>query len=567
MRSRLVHSLVFMVFLMGVLGAAAAQTVDVDEIRGGLEARFVLSPLIDGVLLISREDGPGPRTVEVSGSAIAIDAQPVGQGRAPRAAGRGDRPVDRRACRARRRESPRAARPGRSGAGSRRGGGPGDRGGPRPRTEEANAAVIAESVGDEGEESARSERDETRREPRTEKRRPRRTGEPEVAFAGNLTVEKDEVTEDVLVFGGRLKVIGRVEGDATVIGGSANIEGEVEGDVTAIGGPVRLEEGSLVQGDVTSVGGKVYREDGARVEGDVEQVPFNADLNFGPLKDWHQWRDRESAYRHFDVNPWGWWSGIGWELFGLLVVAALAWLSLLLAQKPIGRMERRIESEPWKTGLVGLLAIVLFVPTFVMLAVFLAISIIGIPLLLVLPFLLLAVAIAGWLGLVAVAGRVGSWAEERFGWRLGSPFWIVLVGFALLSALSIVGELLDFGVAPMRFIAAMFAFFGAIVSFAAWTIACGAAVLTRFGTADSWNRAEEFAAPLPPVPDLGGAGGSSDAAGATGEVRDGLDWSDESVFDEAPIEPDDSPVEADEPPIDPDESDPSDELGETGADK
>jgi len=52
----------------------------------------------------------------------------------------------------------------------------------------------------------------------------------------------------------------------------------------------------------------------------------------------------------------------------------------------------------------------------------------------------------------------------------------------------------------MRFIAGMFIFFGAIVWWAAWTIGFGAAVLTRFGTANSWDRAEQIVAPLPPVP-------------------------------------------------------------------
>ena len=54
----------------------------------------------------------------------------------------------------------------------------------------------------------------------------------------------------------------------------------------------------------------------------------------------------------------------------------------------------------------------------------------------------------------------------------------------------------------MRFLAGMFLFFGAIVCFAAWMIGIGAAVLTRFGTADSWARKPVAPPPAPPAAEL-----------------------------------------------------------------
>jgi hypothetical protein len=462
---------------------AAAGAVEFDSpaaLRADLEQTFEWLQLSNGIVLTPRDGGSGPRAIEVTGSAIALDGTEVGEDELRLRLG--DESAELVLAlvgldeEARRQMLASPAAP----------------------AEDESVVVVTE---DEAVEVATGESDAAadRRDRREKKRHYRRSGDSEVVFGSSLTVDEDETTDDVLVVGGVLKVKGRVDGDATVMGGSATIEGEVVGDLTSIGGPIRLEDGSHVHGDVTSVGSRVYQDDGAQVDGRVEMVAFSPDLSFGPWKDWRRWSGHDRSY-DFNFSPWGWWTGIGWGLVKLIFLAGLAWVSLLVAKGPIERMERRVAAEPWKTGLVGLLAQVLFFPMIIMLTVFLAISIIGIPLLLVLPFALLGLCIVGWLGFVAVAGRVGGWTEERFGWRLGNPFWLVLVGFGLIAALSIIGDLLNFGIAPMRFVAGMFMFFGAIVSWAAWTIGFGAAVLTRFGTADSWNRAEELVAPLPPVP-------------------------------------------------------------------
>ena len=490
----------FVVACLGCGFSAAADFESSAQLRESLEEHFVLLPLSDGLVLQPLAEGEGPRAVEISNSGVALDGQAVGADELRLRLGDeaaelvlAAADLDDDAL-----EALLTATPVEDSTAEV----------PEADVENEADSVEAEAAALEAEalaleEEYESARDRARRAEkrverarRTKANRHRRTGDSEFAFGSSVTVDRDEVTDDVLVMGGFLKVQGRVNGDATVMAGSATIEGEVTGDVTAIGGPVRLESGSYVQGKVTSVGGRVFRDEGARVGGEIEQVPMSANFDFARWGDWRRW-DRS---HDFHMSPWHWWSGIGWSLVKLLFVIGLAWLALLLAPGPIDRMERRIEAEPWKTGLVGLLTQVLFFPMVIMLTVFLAISIIGIPLLLILPFALLGLMIVAGLGFVAVAGRVGGWAQERFGWQLGSPYWVVLVGLGLIGSLSIVGDLLDFGVAPMRFIAGMFMFFGAIVSWAACTIGFGAAVLTRFGTADSWNRAEEMAATLPPIP-------------------------------------------------------------------
>jgi len=466
-------------------GALVASASEVSDLRAELNDHFEVLALSDGLLLQAYSES-GPRAVQVSSSAIALDGEEVGEDELRARLGDDVAELVLAAAELSERERFELLSSTNEAADQ------------EDEDSEADEAVVAE--GDDDAEVTEVAPDRPRR-PRPPKRdRSRRShGEQEMVFAGSMTVDDDEVTDDVLVVGGFLKVEGRVDGDATVLGGSATIEGVVMGDVTAVGGPVRLEDGSVVHGHVTSVGSRVYREDGATVHGEIESVPLNANWDFGG---WSNWRnmDRPDRSYGFDFNPWHWWTSLGWTVVEILFFAGLAWLALLVAKGPIQRMERRVETEPWKTGLVGLLTQVLFVPMLVMLVVFLAISIIGIPLLLVLPFALFALCLVIGVAFVAVAGTVGSWASERFGWSLNSPFWTVLVGMGLIASFSIIGDLLNFGVAPLRFIAGMFLFFGCVIVWAAWTIGIGAAVLTRFGTADNWSRAEDLVAPLPPVP-------------------------------------------------------------------
>ncbi len=481
--------------LLGVAAAAvllaAATPSELVELKSTLEESFTLLPLSDGVLLQPLDPDGGPRAIEVSGAGVALDGVPAGSDEVRARLGEAAEAVLELAA------LPRSERTA-------------VLDGTAETLAAEEAAAAAEALAAEAEIVEAGEAEPSPGVAPTPPERPRRPERPErprrprthsgdtVVVARSMTVEAGETTEDIVVVGGFLKIRGMVDGDALVMGGSATVEGHVTGDVVAIGGPVRLEDGAHVEGDVSSVGSEVYQDRGARVDGEIEQVRFEGDLSFPFWTRWGEWRN--APYHDFDFSPWGWWSGLGWKLIRLLFLAALAWVALLIFRRPIDRMERRLAAEPWKTGLVGLLAVALFVPSLVLLCVFLAISIIGIPLLIVVPFGILALVVVAFLGFVAVAGRIGGWLGRRFGWELGSPFWVVLLGLTAIVSLSIVGRLLDFGIAPLRFVAGLFLFFGGLVWFTSWVFGIGAAVLTRFGTAASWSRADDLVAPLPPIP-------------------------------------------------------------------
>lgn len=351
----------------------------------------------------------------------------------------------------------------------------------------------------------------------------------QVVVGSDLTIEEDDVYRDVVVFGGRLTVEGQVIGDAVAIGGSATVSGEITGDLAVVGGSIELENGARVMGDVVSVGGSIDQADDIDVAGQIIEVPFAPRLNFGNFQGWGNWGNWSDWSGNWDVSHdarrWGRharWFGFfeaGWELLGVLFCALLACLVYLIARNPVERVARKVSDEPWKSGLVGLLVQILCLPVLVLVCVVLLISIIGIPLLLLVPFAILGFVLVAFLGYTASAFRLGGWSENRFGWNLGNPYLVLLLGVGLIEIWALAGEMFSFGPGPIRFFAAMFSLFGCLVIYVAWTVGLGGAVLTRFGT---WGEPMS-PPPLPPGPEEPAMGPDDGAASASHELAD---WDD-----------------------------------------
>ena len=247
---------------------------------------------------------------------------------------------------------------------------------------------------------------------------------------------------DVFRVGGPVRIARdeRVRGDATVILGPLTVDGEVIGDIVVIAGLARFGPDAVVRGDVTVVAGSLQQAPSAALRGSVTQVGLGSVRGYTDSGRW--WR--------FGW-PGGGWLGAG-DLVGtgmrLLFLALLASGIVLVARGPVERIARRASAEPIKAGVVGMLAQMLVVPLLVSGILVLVISIVGIPLLLLLPFVVMAVVLlmlVGFSGGVLGAGesirsRMGAsssaahasvwagvaliscppWRERRWGWPAGS---------------------------------------------------------------------------------------------------------------------------------------------------
>lgn len=136
----------------------------------------------------------------------------------------------------------------------------------------------------------------------------------------------------------------------------------------------------------------------------------------------------------------------------------------------------------------------------------LAVSIIGIPLLALVPVALLALLIGSLLGFVAVARNLGQFLEERFDRRAGSAVVTVVLGIVAIQALSLLGRAVALPGGWLGWIGLSLLAAGFFFKYTVWTIGMGATTLVLLGR--DWRRPTPPAAIAPvdddaaPVPDV-----------------------------------------------------------------
>ncbi len=284
--------------------------------------------------------------------------------------------------------------------------------------------------------------------------RPRRRGEV-IRIGGSVRVEADEF----------------VRGDVVSIGGAATIDGEVDGSVVAIGGGVRLGPEAFVHGDVTSVGGGVSRDPKAVVRGGIQDIGVG-----GP------WRGDWVRSGNWD---WDWMGGLYpvARLTGTLVritlLALLVAMVLFVAREPVEQIANRVAADPVKSWLVGFLAEMLFFPVLIMTVVVLAISIIGIPLLLLVPVAIVAALLLMLVGFTAVAFQIGRLLQDKVIALHSRPFAATFAGILLIVSPVLLARLVGL-TGDLWFLVWPIAVVGFLFEYIAWTAGLGAAALARW---------------------------------------------------------------------------------------
>ena len=424
------------VLIMLAVLAGSAQG-DANSVRGRLEKRFQILPIANGVVLMPRFK-TDVRSIEVSDSAIAIDGTPVSGAELRKRLGEDADailqltyldPKTRRSLADGEKPAPAA---------------PASENAPRPPDTSRPA-------------------DTTATDPDADPRPARRARQRDdiVRIGGNVSVDADE----------------SVEGDVVVIGGSATVDGEVEGELVVVGGSARLGPLAEVSGDVTVVGGGLSRDPKATIRGKVQEVGFG-DVAWGrgnwEKHDRWSWNPLEGFY------PIARLTGTLARL-GLLIL--LTSLVMFVARTPVEQIADRVAADPVKSWVVGFLAEILFVPLLVMTVVVLAISIIGIPLLLLVPVAIVAGIVALLVGFTGVAYHVGRLLQDKIEALRARPYAATIAGIvAILSPLLLarVVGLTGFigGIGP---IVGMLVAVGLLLEYMAWTAGLGAAALARIG--------------------------------------------------------------------------------------
>lgn len=251
--------------------------------------------------------------------------------------------------------------------------------------------------------------------------------EPVVAIGSDYVVAAGERVQDAVVVGGSLTIEGEVESDAVAVMGDVTLAGtaRVEGDFVVVLGSATIEPGAAVDGDLVVVAGSLDAPSGFRAGGEqvVVAAGLGAGSGFGAVAPWF----REGLFWGRPFVP-----GLGWmwvlaALFLLLYVA----LNVVFAG-PVRACTHVLNDKPLTAGLGGLLVLLLVGPV----SIILAVSVVG---LIVIPFLLCAVVLAGVFGRVAAArwigGRIMAEQDPEDRWQATRS---VLIGAALVGAIYLV---------------------------------------------------------------------------------------------------------------------------------
>jgi hypothetical protein len=250
-----------------------------------------------------------------------------------------------------------------------------------------------------------------------------------------------------------------VQGDILLIGGDAYVAGEVQGNVYVVLGDVIVEDRGLIAEDAISVGGRVVVDDRAEILG--------RRLDFGDIRGLAGMSAAQG--------------GLAWALYlgRLVVLLALLLLIYALFHERMAMMVDHGATHPGRTMLAGAVWFAGIFGLFVVAAVGLAVSVIGIPVVLVLAAAMGLVSTMAYLAGCALVGRrlfglLRPSSEPVVGWQ-GA-----IMGVALFELPAVVVLVLG-SVGADGMVVRPMTGLEIVVRFLALSLGFGAVVQTRLG--------------------------------------------------------------------------------------
>lgn len=274
------------------------------------------------------------------------------------------------------------------------------------------------------------------------------TPEPEPAQVGSVervgsdyTLSEGEIAREVVVIGGEAVIQGTVTGDVVSIAGEALVgpAAEIGGDLVVLAGSLTIDAGAAVAGDVVVIGGSMDAPEGFKPGGDqVSLFSLAGRGPFGAILPWVSgglFMGRPIA----PALPWVW---------IVALVASLIYLAInFVFERPVRSCSEVLLDKPLTTFLVGVLVLLLTGP----LTGLLLVSVIGIPAVPLLWFVLVLVGLFGragvfrWIGrLVIPEGAPGDRLEAARSLGIGMAaiclgYMVPVLGFVAWAAVGVFG--------------------------------------------------------------------------------------------------------------------------------
>jgi hypothetical protein len=225
-----------------------------------------------------------------------------------------------------------------------------------------------------------------------------------IVLVGDVLVDRPDTTGDIVVLDGDVTIRGTVKGDVIVGDGDVTIRGTVTGDVVAVAGLATLGKRGNVEGDLRYGDKTPVQTPGSKVGGDVKK---------------------------FDVGNTSLIGAIGFFIGFVVSMFLLGLILILLAPRAAEAVARTGRRKALVSAGVGLLGIIL-IPV---IAVAACLTIVGIPLGIVLLFLIVPLLAMSYITTALVLGRLILKNSKLIAFLLG------LVVLGLLTLIPIAGGL------------------------------------------------------------------------------------------------------------------------------
>lgn len=249
-----------------------------------------------------------------------------------------------------------------------------------------------------------------------------------------------------------------VKGDVVTVGNNLTVEGEVLGDVVCVGGELTISESAIVHGDVVNVGGVANISEKATIGG--------SNVNVGINLPWGLLSTLEELPWLFKII------GLGMSILWLGFLLLLTILIVAFAPQRLDVATEAFQKNFLKIALVGIGGF--FVS--ILICILLAITIIGIPLVLLFVLLML---IGGWFGVVAFTR---AFMPKLFPRMPERKYLTPVLGVLLLYSVILISNLIALMPSSAAAIISQGIYgLGSAIMFCAFVLGLGVLLLTRFG--------------------------------------------------------------------------------------
>lgn len=267
----------------------------------------------------------------------------------------------------------------------------------------------------------------------------------------NIVVEEGQEQDNLLTFGGDVLIQGKVKENVVAFGGTIIVEGEVGELVLGLGTDITLSSSAKIKGDVISLGGTLKKEAGVYISGDTIFFNFESGEDIKKF-----FREGLGGIFGFSLIPFF----LVVKLITLFIWFLLALIIIAIFPQQITKASIEIKKSFWPIFGIGFLSLIIYAGMIIFSAL-LSIILIGIPILLALIFLGIAVKVFGQ---VVIFYFFGESLYRAFSKKQPTPLPAVLVGFLLVGFIGFIPIL------------------GSLFSFVISVLGWGVVIKTRFGS-------------------------------------------------------------------------------------